>query len=215
MYKAIFFDLDGTLTDSGPGITRCVNYALQKMGRPEEDPENLRCFVGPPLKDMFMQYAGFTEEEALQAVTYYRERFAPIGIYENSPYPGIEALLEELQGKGYRLAIASSKPEHFVHIVLEYFHLEGYFSCIVGCEMDGSRGTKAEAIEEACRRMGLQKKKDQILMVGDTHYDVEGARAVGIETIAVTWGYDTLKNLEESHPLALAGKPSDIAHFFA
>ena len=215
MYKAVLFDLDGTLTDSGEGITRCVAYALEKLGRPQEDLEKLRVFVGPPLKDMFMSFAGLTEEEALEAIRYYRERFVPIGIYENSVYPGIEEVLSTLQKKGYRLAIASSKPETFVHTVLSYFSIEDYFEVIVGAELDGRRATKEEAIEEAIRRLDMEGKVDQILMVGDTVYDVQGAKALGMDVLAVSYGYGEREDLIQSGPTALADSPDGILDFFA
>ena len=117
MYKAILFDLDGTLTDSGEGITKSVQYALEKVGKPEPDLQKLRIFVGPPLLEQFQEYAGIDEETARKAVEIYRERYAPVGIYENELYPGIPEMLSGLKQRGYKLAIASSKPENFVKIV--------------------------------------------------------------------------------------------------
>ena len=124
MYKAILFDLDGTLTDSGEGITKSVQYALEKVGKPEPDLQKLRIFVGPPLLEQFQEYAGIDEETARKAVEIYRERYAPVGIYENELYPGIPEMLSGLKQRGYKLAIASSKPENFVKIVAEYFHID-------------------------------------------------------------------------------------------
>ena len=147
--KVMLFDLDGTLTDSAPGITACVQYALEKMGKPEENAEALRCFVGPPLKDQFMSYAGFTEEEATEAVRYYRERYIKSGMYENSLYPGVEELLAFLKDRGCVLAVASSKPEQFVRQILEHFHLTGYFREIVGAGMDKKHTTKTEIIKKS------------------------------------------------------------------
>ena len=123
MYKAILFDLDGTLTESGEGITKCVQYALEKLGRPESDLEKLKVFIGPPLMEQFMKYADLDEATARKAVEYYRERYSTTGIFENCPYPGVEKLLQELRRKKYLLAVASSKPEYYVKQILDYFNL--------------------------------------------------------------------------------------------
>ena len=215
MYKAILFDLDGTLTDSGEGITKSVQYALEKIGKPEADLQKLRIFVGPPLLEQFEEFAGIDEETAKQAVEFYRERYAPIGIYENELYPGIEEMLSGLKARGYRLGIASSKPENFVKIVAEYFHIDSYFEEIVGSEITGGRTNKTEVIEEALRRMGLSNHKDQVLMVGDKEHDVFGARRAGLECIAVSFGYGTEEELENAHPLQIVNSAEEILDFFA
>ena len=193
--KVILFDLDGTLTDSAPGITACVQYALEKMGKPEENAEDLRCFVGPPLKDQFMSYAGFTEEEATEAVRYYRERYTKSGMYENSLYPGVEELLAFLKDRGCVLAVASSKPEQFVRQILEHFHLTGYFREIVGAGMDEKRTTKAEVIEEALKRLDMTSSRQDVVMVGDRSYDIVGAHECGIQCIGVGYGYGSMEEL--------------------
>ena len=127
MYKVILFDLDGTLTESGDGITKSVQYALEKIGKPEPDLDKLRVFVGPPLMEQFMKYADIDEETARQAVVYYRERYTVKGIFENKPYDGVVELLDSLKKKGYILAVSSSKPEKFVKQILDYFDLTQYF----------------------------------------------------------------------------------------
>ena len=215
MYHAILFDLDGTLTDSGEGIIKSVQYALEKMGRPEDHPEKLRCFVGPPLKSQFMLYAGFSDEEAQEAVRLYRERYVPVGIYENEVYSGIPEMLQALRAKGYRLAVASSKPEVMVRQVLDRFALSGYFEVMVGSRLDGTLSTKPEVIEEALRRMGLDGHREQVIMVGDTHYDVEGAKQASLSCIAVTYGYDDPALLSASGPEYTASSPRQILDFFS
>ena len=214
MYKAIMFDLDGTLTESGEGITKSDQYALEKIGRPEPDLEKLKVFVGPPLLDQFMKYADTDEETARQAVAFYRERYGVTGIYENSVYPGIPELLEELRRKGYLLAVASSKPENYVNQVLDYFHLSGYFDVIVGSEMNGNRTRKAQVIEETLERLKLSGHRNQVLMVGDKEHDVLGAREAGVSCVAVSYGYGTMEELEAAEPLKIVSSAEELLHFF-
>ena len=209
-YQAILFDLDGTLTDSGEGIMRSVQYALEKMGKPESDLSKLRVFVGPPLKEQFMAYAHLSEEEAVRAVAFYRERFAVTGIYENALYEGVPQLLMRLLAQGCRLGVASSKPEKFVRIVLSYFDIEKYFSVVVGSYMDGRRSKKAEVIEEAVRQLGLEDRREDVLMVGDTSFDIIGAASCGIPSAAVTYGYGSEASLIEAAPSFIASSPREL-----
>ena len=215
MYKAILFDLDGTLTESGEGITKCVQYALENLGKPESDLKKLEVFIGPPLMEQFMKYAGLDEETARRAVEYYRERYSTIGIFENRPYPGVEEMLQELKRKKYLLAVASSKPEYFVKQILDYFHLTEYFDEIVGSELNGSRTNKTEVIEETLRRLGLDKHREQVIMVGDKEHDVLGARAAGLECVAVSYGYGTEEELTAAQPLQTVSSTEEILDFFA
>lgn len=215
MYKAILFDLDGTLTESGEGITKCVQYALEKLGKPESDLKKLEVFIGPPLMEQFMKYAGLDEETARRAVEYYRERYSTTGIFENRPYPGVEEMLQELKRKKYLLAVASSKPEYFVKQILDYFHLTEYFDEIVGSELNGSRTNKTEVIEETLRRLGLDKHREQVIMVGDKEHDVLGARAAGLECVAVSYGYRTEEELTAAQPLQTVSSTEEILDFFA
>lgn len=194
MYKAILFDLDGTLTESGEGITKSVQYALEKLGKPEPDREKLRVFVGPPLLEQFMKYADLDEETARQAVTFYRERYSVTGIFENRPYDGIKEVLETLENKGYILAVSSSKPEYFVEKVLDHFDMTKYFKVVVGSEMNGGRTKKADVIEETLRRLHMEKHRDQVLMVGDKEHDVFGAKQAGVSCVAVSYGYGTMED---------------------
>ena len=215
MYKVILFDLDGTLTDSGEGITRSVQYALEKIGKPEPERQKLNIFVGPPLLEQFQEYAAIDKETAKKAVEYYRERYAPVGIYENELYPGILEMLEKLKARGYRLGVASSKPENFVNTVLEHFHMTSYFDQIVGSKPDGGRTDKTAVIEEALLRMGLEKHRNQVIMVGDKEHDVLGARKAGLDCIAVSYGYGTMEELENAHPLKIVNSTEELLDFFA
>ena len=214
MYKAILFDLDGTLTDSGEGIMRSVQYALEKIGHPEPDYTRLRSFVGPPLAAQFMNYAGVDEETAKEAVRFYRERYAPTGIFENEVYDGVEEMLKRLSRKGYRLGVASSKPEPFVVKVLEHFGILEYFEVVVGSTMDGARSAKSEVIEEALARLGLSQERESVVLVGDKNYDVFGAREAGLECIAVTYGYGSFEELSDASPLKILSSPEEVVLFF-
>ena len=214
MYKAIFFDLDGTLTESGEGITKSVQYALEKIGKPEEDLEKLKVFVGPPLMEQFMKYAGVDEATGRKAVEFYRERYEVKGIYENHPYEGVEKMLQELKRKGYILAVASSKPEYYVTQILDYFKLSSYFDVVVGSEMNGARTSKSEVIEEALKRINMSDKRNEVLMVGDKEHDVLGARAVGLDCVAVAYGYGTQEELTEANPLKIVDSVDELLHFF-
>ena len=213
MYKAILFDLDGTLTESGPGIMRSVQYALDKIGRPEENIEKLRVFVGPPLKEQFMEYAGVDEDTADMALKYYRERYVPIGMFENELYPGIVQMLEDLRIEGYTLAVASSKPEPYVLRILEHFDIAKYFEAVVGSGLDGSLGTKEQVVEEALIRLGLEEHPEEALMVGDKEHDVFGARAMGVECLGAAWGYGAPGELEKADPLKIVRIPDDVVLF--
>lgn len=210
MSQVILFDLDGTLTESGEGIINCVQYALEKLGKKEEHPENLQCFIGPPLKEQFMKYAGLSEEEGEQAVAYYRERYTTTGIFENRLYPKIPELLELLKINDKILAVASSKPEVYVKQILEHFQIADYFTAIVGSELDGERTDKAEVIEEALRRMHLEEERDKVLMVGDRSHDVLGAISCGLQCIGVAYGYGSREELEKAGAVYIADSVDDL-----
>lgn len=210
MSQVILFDLDGTLTESGEGIINCVQYALEKLGKKEEHPENLQCFIGPPLKEQFMKYAGLSEKEGEKAVVYYRERYTTTGIFENRLYPKIPELLELLKINNKILAVASSKPEVYVKQILEHFQIADYFTAIVGSELDGRRTEKAEVIEEALRRMHLEEERDKVLMVGDRSHDVQGAISCGLQCIGVAYGYGSREELEKAGAVYIADSVEDL-----
>lgn len=211
MWKTVLFDLDGTLTDSAEGITKCVQHALVSMGYEAPELDDLHCFVGPPLKEMFMEYTGMSSEDGDRAVALYRERYVPTGIYENHLYPRIIKMLELFQKEGITMGVASSKPEIYVKQILDYFGIDDYFKVIVGSELDGDRVHKKDVLEEAIRRLKMENRRDQIVLVGDTRYDVEGAREAGIQCIGVTYGYGDPDELEASKPIYLAESVSDVA----
>lgn len=213
MIKVLLFDLDGTLTESGEGIIRSVQYALDKFGIVENDMEKLRRFVGPPLVDSFMKHYGFTHEDALKAVDIYRERFGKVGIFENALYPGADQMLAKLKEAGYMLAVASSKPEHYVQQILEYFKIAEFFDEVVGATMDEKRTSKTEVLEEVLRRLELHEQKEEILMVGDTELDIRGAKDHGIDCVAVTYGYGDLEKMKAEKPLKIVDSVSELEAF--
>ncbi len=191
MFQYILFDLDGTLTDPKVGITTCVQYGLQSLGIEVPNLDLLEPFIGPPLKDSFMEFYSLTSEEADRAIVKYRERFSTVGMYENEIYHGIAELLAKLKNEGRHLAIASSKPSVFVLKILEYFQIRDYFEVVVGSELDGTRGTKEEVVEEALRQLlkGTQANCSNTVMVGDRKFDIQGAKEHQIASIGVTYGY--------------------------
>lgn len=203
MYQYLLFDLDGTLTDSAEGIIKCVQYALEKMGIIENDTEKLKVFVGPPLSESFMNVYGFDRETTEKAIVYYRERFKPIGMFENAVYDGIPEMLKAMKDNGKINLIASSKPEAFVKTILEHFDIAKYFDIIVGASMDESRNTKEAVIEEALSQL---KNKDQYgqydddkcVMIGDRKYDINGAKYFGLRSIGVSYGFAPEGELKEA-----------------
>lgn len=200
MYKVVLFDLDGTLTDSREGICKSVQHALIKMGLPAPELKELECFIGPPLKTSFREFYGIEGEDAVRATSYYRERYSVVGKYENMPYPGIAELLKDLKEAGYILAVASSKPEVYVEDILKHFDLYEYFHYVTGSDMEGKRGEKEDVIEEAFRRMGLEpeERRKHAVMVGDRHFDINGAKFFGIDSIGVTYGFAKEGELKEA-----------------
>ncbi|MCI8418273.1 MAG: HAD-IA family hydrolase [Lachnospiraceae bacterium] len=189
-YHTVLFDLDGTLTDSQEGITKCVQHALSYFGIQEQDEEKLKLFIGPPLDDMFMELYGFSPEKAREAREKYRERFSTVGLFENRPYEGIRELLVTLKEQGVILGVATSKPEIFSRKILEKFNLNSYFTVISGADLEGIHGSKADVIRGALKLLNRRPEETEgILMVGDRKYDVEGARECGLPCVGVGFGF--------------------------
>ena len=204
----ILFDLDGTLTDPGMGITNSVAHALAHFGITVTDRTQLYRFIGPPLMDSFMEYYGFTEEQATEAVRVYREYFADKGWAENTVYEGIEAILAELVAAGKTLLVATSKPQVFAERILNHFGLAHYFTHICGVALQAPRGySKADVIREALARAGVTDRSAAV-MVGDRHHDIDGAKTVGMDSIGVLYGYGDRAEHETAGADAIA---SDVA----
>ncbi len=205
----LFFDLDGTLTDSGPGILASVAYALRKLGVEPPEPEKLRPFIGPPLLWSFAHFYGFDEEKSREGVRLYREYFTAGGMFENSVYPGIPEAMERLRAAGFRLAVATSKPEPFSRQIISHFRLDGCFEAVCGATMDETRTEKADVIRYALATLGAAPEES--LMVGDREHDVLGARAVGVSCLGALWGYGGREELTKAGAFALAETPEDMA----
>ena len=200
MAKAIFFDLDGTLTDSGEGIINCATLALEHFGIPVPSREEMGVFVGPPLDKTFIEF-GVPEDRTQEAVDVFRSRYLVTGKWENAPYPGIHELLDTLKKQGHRLFVATSKPEITALEVLAKFELSNYFEAICGATLDGTRVHKADVITYLLNQIGAMQ---DIVMVGDTEFDVIGAAAHGIPTIGVSWGYGKVEAMVEAGAIAIA-----------
>lgn len=208
-FRAVLFDLDGTLTDPKPGITRSVQYALRKRGLEPPDADQLEPFIGPPLAQSFRERLGFDAAEAKRAVDDYREYFSRQGLYENSVYEGIPALLRELRESGRCVCLATSKPTVFAERILEHFDLARHFDLVVGSHLDGTRVAKAEIVATALAGIG-GVAAGRAVMVGDREHDVHGARSNGIDSIAVTYGYGTREELQASSPTSLATSVGEL-----
>ena len=206
MPKAIFFDLDGTITDSGEGIINSAIYALEHFGITPPSREEMRVFVGPPLRDTFYRF-GIPKDQLEEAIKVYRERYIPTGIFENHPYRGIESLLQALREQGNTLFVATSNPEWMAKTVLDRFDLSKHFQFIAGATMDGSRDDKSSVIGYLL--MQLAEKQDTV-MIGDTSFDVIGASAHGIPTIGVSWGYGSRDELLQAGAIAIADTPEEL-----
>ncbi len=204
----ILFDLDGTLTESGPGIISSVRYALEKMGGPVLDDDALGRFIGPPLLDSFRDFCGFDPAEVTVAIAAYREYYATDGQYENAVYDGIPELLASLRAAGRTLAVATSKAEVFAESILDHFALTEHFATIVGSELDGRRTAKADIITEALARLG--RPTAGTVMIGDRSHDVRGAATVGVGSIGVLWGYGDDAELTAAGADALAASPAEL-----
>ena len=217
MYKTYLFDLDGTITDPGKGITDSVMYALSKYGITVEERSQLYRFIGPPLLDSFRDFYGFDDAKAEEAVAYYREYYRDKGIYGCYVYDGIEMLLQTLQAKGCHILLATSKPELFAKQILEHFNLSQYFDVIAGSDFENVRNTKGKVIAYALstfvHNMGktVEEIKTSAVMVGDRFHDVKGAKENGLPTIGVTFGYGSQEELVEAGAAYIAVTPQDIA----
>lgn len=214
MYHTILFDLDGTLTDSKEGILNSLRYAFEKFGEPAPDEETLTKFIGPPLQDSFMEYCGYGKEKALEGIRLFRERYVPIGKFENKPAPGLRELCAKLKERGYRLALASSKPEEMCVAICENFGFTPSMETLAGSPPEAD-WSKADVIREAFRRLALtEADKPSVLMVGDREYDVLGARECGVDCVGVEFfGYAAPGELADAGAVAVVQTAEELEVF--
>ncbi len=205
----VLFDLDGTLTDPGTGITNAIMYSLEKSGRKVGDRAEYYSFIGPPLIDSYRNDTGMTKEEAEKAVGYYREYYNAGGMFENKVYDGIPELLMRLKESEKKLVVATSKPDHFAVQILERFGLLSYFDFVGAATMDGKRNDKAQVIGHVIKECGI-KDPAACIMVGDRRYDVEGAHHFSIPCVSVLFGYGTQEEFEQAGSDYIAGTPEEI-----
>ena len=213
MIKNILIDLDGTLTDPKVGITRSARYGLNKIGHPINEDVNIDWIIGPPLKTSLAKILNVAVDDVLaeQALMGYRERFAVTGLYENHVFDDVAETLKTLQQRGYRLFLATAKPEIYAKQILEHFDLLQYFIHAYGSELNGTRTHKDELI--AYILVKEQLNSAECLMVGDREYDILGARHNGIETVAVEYGYGTDEELTQAQPKARIKKITQLLDY--
>ena len=204
--KAVLFDLDGTLTDSGAGIINCAIYAMERLGVPVPPREEMDVFVGPPLWDTFRRF-GVPDSRVDEAVDIFRSRYVPIGKFENTPYPGIREVLEALRSQGRKLYVATSKPEVTAREILAHFDLAGFFTEICGATEDKTRSSKEDVIAYL---LSLDPCQGTCVMVGDTAFDVLGAAAHQIPTIGAAWGYGKVEDMVSAGAAAIAQSPEEL-----
>ncbi|MBD9180374.1 MAG: HAD family hydrolase [Odoribacter splanchnicus] len=208
-YSYVLFDLDGTVTDPEEGITKSVQYALQHFSIEVQERRELYKFIGPPLKDSFMEFYGFTEQQAGEALLKYRERFEVTGWRENVVYDGMEKLLRHLRRRGKRIMLATSKPEVFAEQILVYFGLRDYFDFVGGASLDGRRNYKADVIRYVLDANGISSR-EKAVMVGDRKFDILGAKEFGLETVGVLYGYGDREELTTAGADHLVGSVAEL-----
>lgn len=198
-YDFILFDLDGTLSDPKIGITKSVQFALDQMGIRIDNLDELDVFIGPPLQQSFSDYYSFDEAQTQIAIKHYRERFSDVGMYENTLYDHIPALLQELKENGHTLVVATSKPTVFAKEILKYFNIHHHFDLIVGSNLDGTRTSKTEIIQYILDHY-RQQTSEAFIMIGDRKHDIIGAHNTGIDSIGVTYGYGSIEEITQINP---------------
>lgn len=209
MKPVLLFDLDGTLTDSRVGIVRCFQFALEKAGERVPQADELGFVLGPPLAASFRRL-GIAEERVETLILYYRERYVPVGIWENTVYSGIPEMLERLKAAGYRLFVATSKAQVFARQITAHFQLDRHFEKVYGSELDGTRANKGELIAHILASENIVSA----VMVGDREHDIHGAKTNGLSTVGVLWGYGSRQELIASGADRLADTPDHLTRLY-
>lgn len=212
MYKYLLFDLDGTITDSFEGVSKSFAYALESYGIKVDDLQTLRPILGPPLRESFVSLFGFSEEEAIKAVEKYRERYVNHYLDENRIYDGIPELLKKLCDGGFRLVLATSKPEKFSKAILDRFDLAKYFYYVTGASMDKSRDTKEKVLAHILDHLKISVVSEAV-MIGDRKYDLDGAAYFGMDAVGVLYGYGTKDELEAHPHIYIAKDTEDLYNY--
>jgi phosphoglycolate phosphatase len=205
--KTIFFDLDGTLTDSRPGITRSIQHALERLGLPVPEADALTWCIGPPLVQCFTTLLG-SDVQAAAAIVHYRERYGTVGMYENEVYAGIPETLAALKADGHTLHVATAKPHVYAERIIAHFGFDRYFTSVFGPELDGTRNDKRELLAHAIARTGTDPA--QALMIGDRHHDILAARANAVAPLAVLYGYGSRQELAEAGAERFCASPAEV-----
>lgn len=209
----VLLDLDGTLSDSEPGIMRSLQWACEQEGFPIPTEEQVRSVIGPPF-EIGLPSIGIPDDALERVINTYRSRYERIGAYENTLYDGVIEMLDEMAAAGLSLSVATAKPEQTAHPILDYFELSDRFEVRAGATMTSERRTKAQVIDHALRELGIwghPEVGDMVIMVGDRDHDVSGAMHHGIACIGVTWGYGSVEELLTAGAVALAETPADVA----
>ncbi|MBP5331409.1 MAG: HAD hydrolase-like protein [Lachnospiraceae bacterium] len=212
MFKYLLFDLDGTLTESGSGIMNAARFALDHYGIRDVSEEELRRFIGPPLKDSFMRFYGFDEDTATEAIVWFRKYYNTQGWCENSPYPGVIDMLKELKESKFTLIVATSKIEVQAVRICSHFGLDCYLDGIVGSD-DGARSKKSDVIRYVLKEYGVDDLSEAI-MIGDREHDIFGAKDAGLKSMGVLYGYGDREELEKAGADIIAERVEDISKFF-
>lgn len=214
MKKIVFFDLDGTLTDSREGIEKSIIFGLENRGHAVPDTDTIRLFLGPPIVDSLQQLCGLSPEEATATYKEFQKRYSTVGKFENKVYDGIPELLAKLQAQHYRIVLATAKSEVFAKEILDHFELTPYFELIVGSDYSVGRIHKQEVLQHAINLLDTPLVDNEgrriAYMVGDRKYDIESGNNLGCTTIGVTYGYGTEAELKEANAEYLCDEPEEI-----
>jgi phosphoglycolate phosphatase len=212
-FEYILFDLDGTITDSGEGITKSVQYALKHFGITEDNLSNLNKFIGPPLKDSFKRFYNFDDEKAEMGLIKYREYYAEKGIYENSLYDGIVEVFEVLKKKDKKIILATSKPEVYAKEILKYFKVDNYFTFTAGADFEETRVNKGDVIKYALNEAKISDLS-KVVMVGDREHDIIGAKENNIKSIGVLYGYGDVIELTQARADYIVKNTEELLQYF-